>query len=279
MTKEIKVLDKGFVRLISTEGDDAAIVAAARVSYASGTKSVRTDRGLIRYLMRHQHLTPFEMAGIKLHIKAPIFVARQNFRHRTWSYNEVSARYSVLPDEMYVPELNQVCLQATDNKQGRGAVLPDGVAIAIRNSLIEQNQTAYQLYTSLLSQGLARETARAVLPLSTYTEFYGKVDLRNLLGFLKLRTDPHAQYEIRVYADAIASIVEEWVPYTYEAYRDYWKDSVTFSTHEIAFLRSLIGYSDKDEYDSLIQHFDQKNMISSRERKDLYKTLFGIAYD
>jgi len=216
-------LDHGFVRLIDYMGDDSAIVQAARVSYGKGTKKVRQDRGLIRYLMRHRHTSPLEMCEIKLHAKMPIFVARQWVRHRTASLNEISARYSVLDNEFYLPATQDLATQSDSNRQGRGDVLSAEQSAAVLALLKRDAEQSYQTYERLLGDefGLARELARMDLPVNYYTQWYWKVDLHNLLHFLSLRMDAHAQYEIRVFADAIARIVADWVPLVYEAFLDY----------------------------------------------------------
>ncbi|AZL16462.1 FAD-dependent thymidylate synthase [Rickettsiales endosymbiont of Stachyamoeba lipophora] len=228
-----KVLDHGFVRVIDYMGDDAAVVQAARVSYGKGTKKVNEDRGLIFYLMRHRHTTPFEMCDIKLHIKLPIFVARQWIRHRTASVNEYSARYSILGNEFYIPEMNHMAAQSSTNRQGREELLPEEQARNYIETFKQDALTCYKHYEEMLnmdSEGntldeqkpsLARELARMNLNLNFYTEWYWKTNLHNLLHFIALRADPHAQYEIRVYADIIAEIVKKWVPITYEAFEEY----------------------------------------------------------
>ena len=225
-----EVLDHGFVRLIDYMGDDDAIGQAARVSYGKGTKSVSNDRGLIRYLMRHRHTTPFEMCELKLHVKLPIFVARQWIRHRTANVNEYSARYSILDQEFYLPAREHISVQSASNRQGRGQTVTDAQADAVLELLRRDAVTAYDTYERLLNdQGdgtphdeeapqIARELARVNLNLNYYTQWYWKVDLHNLLHFLSLRMDPHAQYEIRVYADAIADMVKDWVPLAWEAF-------------------------------------------------------------
>lgn len=227
------VLDHGFVRVVDYMGDDASVVQSARVSYGKGTKSVRDDEGLIRYLMRHRHSTPFEMCEIKLHIKLPIFVARQWIRHRTANVNEYSARYSVLDKEFYVPAPEHLAAQSVVNNQGRGAVLEGDEAQWVLNALRQDSDAAYDRYEELLNerhggaiidenrQGLARELARMMLPLNTYTQWYWKIDLNNLMHFLALRADPHAQYEIRAYADVMIQILHDWVPFTAKAFEDY----------------------------------------------------------
>jgi thymidylate synthase (FAD) len=221
----IPVLDHGFVRVVDYMGDDAAIVQAARVSYGAGTKAVSDDRGLIRYLMRHWHSTPFEMAEIKLHVKLPIFVARQWIRHRTANVNEYSARYSILDGEFYIPAPEHLAAQSTANHQGRGAVLEGAEAQRVLDILRGDAARAYDHYQAMLGtegqQGLARELARMNLPANIYTQWYWKTDLHNLFHFLHLRADPHAQYEICAYAEAICRVVEDWVPHAWGAFRDY----------------------------------------------------------
>ncbi len=228
------VLDQGFVRVIDYMGDDAAIVQAARVSYGRGTKTARNDAGLIRYLMRHRHSTPFEMCEIKFHIKMPIFIARQWIRHRTANVNEYSARYSVLDREFYVPAPDQLAAQSAINNQGRGEVLEGERAVEVLELLKADAARSFDLYDDLLSeedesQGLARELARMTLPLSTYTQWYWKIDLHNLFHFLALRADPHAQYEIRAFAEVMLDLVHAWVPEACKAFEDYRMGSFTLS--------------------------------------------------
>lgn len=242
------VLDHGFIRVIDYMGDDSAIVQAARVSYGAGTKHVQNDEGLIRYLMRHWHSTPFEMCEIKLHVKLPVFVARQWIRHRTANVNEYSARYSILDREFYIPEPSQLAAQSTVNNQGRGEVLSGAEAARVLETLKRDAATAYDHYEEMLSQdgqqGLARELARMNLPMNIYTQWYWKTDLHNLFHFLRLRADAHAQYEIRVYAEAIAACVRDWVPLAFAAFEDYRMGGVTLSSKAIAVLkRRLAGES------------------------------------
>lgn len=239
--KEFPCLDKGFVRLIDVMGDDAAIVQAARVSYGAGTKKVNEDVGLIRYLMRHLHTTPFEMVEFKFHVKLPIFVARQWIRHRTANVNEYSGRYSEMKDEFYVPAIDQVRAQSATNKQGRAdQAFEPADAERIRTGMLETQSRLYGEYQDLLEADLAREIARINLPVSNYTEWYWKVDLHNLFHFLKLRIDPHAQYEIRVYGEAMAQIVQAAVPVAYEAFEDYILHARRFSRRERAALKALL---------------------------------------
>lgn len=245
--KEVPCLDKGFVRLIDVMGDDAAIVQAARVSYGAGTKKVNEDVGLIRYLLRHLHTTPFEMVEFKFHVKLPIFVARQWIRHRTANVNEYSGRYSEMKDEFYVPAVDQVRAQSATNKQGRADEAFDpSEAERIRSGMLETQSRLYGEYQSLLEGNLAREIARINLPVSNYTEWYWKVDLHNLFHFLKLRIDPHAQYEIRVYGEAMAQIVRAAVPIAYEAFEDYILHARRFSRRERAALKALLPSANVD---------------------------------
>ena len=244
------VLDHGFIRVVDYMGDDAAIVQAARVSYGAGTKHVQSDEGLIRYLMRHWHSTPFEMCEIKLHVKLPVFVARQWIRHRTAKVNEYSARYSILDREFYIPAPDKLAAQSVVNNQGRGAVLQGEEAARVLELLKSDANRAYDHYEEMLSQtqpdgtpqqGLARELARMNLPANIYTQWYWKVDLHNLFHFLRLRADPHAQYEIRVYAEAIAEAVKDWLPLAYAAFEDYRMGGVNLSAKAAAVLRRRLA--------------------------------------
>jgi thymidylate synthase (FAD) len=247
--QSMPVLDHGFVRVIDYMGDDAAIVQAARVSYGRGTRRVSEDVGLIRYLMRHRHSTPFEMCEIKYHVKLPIFVARQWIRHRTANVNEYSARYSILDREFYIPAPEHLAAQSTDNRQGRGAVLTGQEAAHVLGLLREDATRTYDHYAEMLNedgadpgrQGLARELARMNLTLNTYTQWYWKSDLHNLFHFLSLRADPHAQYEIRAYAEAMLNTVEAWVPAACAAFRDYRLGAATFSAGMLAVLRRMLA--------------------------------------
>ncbi|MBO6489603.1 MAG: FAD-dependent thymidylate synthase [Pelagibacteraceae bacterium] len=229
----LPVLDHGFVRVVDYMGDDTSIVQSARVSYGKGTKKVSTDSGLIKYLMRHRHSTPFEMCEIKYHVKLPIFVARQWIRHRTANVNEYSARYSILDKEFYLPAKENLAAQSRNNRQGRGDLIEGEQANDILKILKEDAEKNYNDYETILNErhngtivneskkGLARELARMNLTLNTYTQWYWKTDLLNLLNFLSLRADDHAQYEIRVYADVMIDCLKKWVPITYEAFMDY----------------------------------------------------------
>lgn len=239
------VLDHGFVRVIDYMGDDSAICQAARVSYGRGTKSVQNDEGLIRYLMRHWHSTPFEMCELKLHVKLPVFVARQWIRHRTANVNEYSARYSILDREFYIPAPDHVAAQSAVNNQGRGEALQGAEAARVLDILKSDSMRAYDNYEAMISQdgqqGLARELARMNLPANIYTQWYWKVDLHNLFHFLRLRADAHAQYEIRVYAEEICKVVADWVPFAYKAFEDYRLGSVTMSAQMVDALRRMLA--------------------------------------
>ena len=238
------VLDHGFVRVIDYMGDDAAICQAARVSYGKGTKSVSNDAGLIRYLMRHWHSTPFEMCEIKLHVKLPVFVARQWIRHRTANVNEYSARYSILDREFYIPAPDHLAAQSTTNNQGRGEALQGEEAERVLRLLQEDSMRAYDHYEEMIGQdgqqGLARELARMNLPANVYTQWYWKVDLHNLLHFLRLRADHHAQYEIRVYAEELCKIVADWVPAAYGAFEDYRMGGASLSAKGLDCIRRML---------------------------------------
>ena len=239
------VLDHGFVRVIDYMGDDSAIVQAARVSYGAGTKHVSNDEGLIRYLMRNWHSTPFEMCEVKFHVKLPVFVARQWIRHRTANVNEYSARYSILDREFYIPAPEHLAAQSTVNNQGRGAVLEGEEAARVLEMLKSDAGRAYDNYETMLSQDwqqcLARELARMNLPANVYTQWYWKVDLHNLFHFLRLRADAHAQYEIRVYADLMCKLVADWVPIAFGAFEDYRMGGVSLSAKGIEVLRRRLA--------------------------------------
>ncbi|WP_373414848.1 FAD-dependent thymidylate synthase [Ensifer aridi] len=249
----IPVLDHGFVRVIDYMGDDAAVVQAARVSYGRGTRKVSEDRGLIHYLLRHWHTTPFEMAEIKLHVKMPIFVARQWIRHRMANINEYSARYSILDREFYLPAPEQLAVQSVQNRQGRGDVLGADEAAQVLSLLKGDAERNYDHYLEMLNhdengerldqdrQGLARELARMNLSLNFYTQWYWKTDLHNLMNFLRLRADPHAQYEIRAYADVILDVMKKWVPTSYDAFREHRLEAATFSGEALKALRRMLA--------------------------------------
>jgi len=251
--KPIQVLDHGFVRVIDYMGDDGAIVQAARVSYGKGTRRVQDDQGLINYLMRHRHTTPFEMCEIKYHVKLPIFVARQWIRHRTANVNEYSARYSILDKEYYIPAPDQLAAQSRSNRQGRGAVLEGDEASQVLEMLRGDAERCYADYEQMLNEdregnsidagrdGLARELARMNLTLNTYTQWYWKIDLHNLLHFLSLRADPHAQYEIRVYAEAMLETLKRWVPITFDAFMNYRMGGVHLSAGGLEVIKRMIA--------------------------------------
>jgi thymidylate synthase (FAD) len=242
--KAYDVLDHGFIRVVDYMGDDAAICQAARVSYGRGTKSVQNDEGLIRYLMRHWHSTPFEMCEIKLHVKLPVFVARQWIRHRTANVNEYSARYSILDREFYIPAPEHLAAQSVINNQGRGEALSGEEAARVLAYLKDDAARCYDHYAEMISddgqQGLARELARMNLPANIYTQWYWKVDLHNLFHFLRLRADSHAQYEIRVYAEEICKLVADWVPAAYGAFEDYRMGGATLSGKAIDCVRRML---------------------------------------
>ncbi len=228
----IKCLDKGFVRLVDSMGGDDAIVQAARVSYGQGTSKVSQDRGLIRYLMRHRHTTPFEMVEFKFHCKMPIFVARQWVRHRTANINEYSLRYSEARDEFYFPDPEHIQFQSALNKQGRSGEVPLELKQKVLDYFKKISKRSFTMYQELNEAGIARELARSLLPVNIYTEWYWKNDLHNLLHFIGLRSDSHAQYEIRVYSDAMAVSVKAVAPFAWEAYQDYVVHGMRFSRIE-----------------------------------------------
>jgi thymidylate synthase (FAD) len=254
--------DHGFVRVIDYMGDDAAIVQAARVSYGRGTKRTSEDQGLINYLMRHRHTTPFEMCEIKYHVKLPIFVARQWIRHRTANVNEYSARYSILDNEFYLPPAEHLATQTRTSGQGRGTRLEEEEARHVLGLLREDAERAYRGYVDLLNEdasgapidpsrrGLARELARMNLSLNFYTQWYWKIDLHNLMHFLSLRADPHAQYEIRAYAEVMLDTLKRWVPMTYAAFLEYRMNAVTISATGLKVIRRLIAGENVTQQDS-----------------------------
>lgn len=241
LDQTLPVLDKGFIRLVDYCGGDERIVQSARVSYGAGTKSFRQDRGLIHYLLRNAHTSPFEQVSLTFHCKMPIFVARQWVRHRTAKLNEISGRYSVMKDEFYLPSPDKVAFQSESNKQGRGDALPGDQAQAVISQMEAEQKAAYQGYEKLLEQGVARELARANLPVSLYTEWYWTIDLHNLFHFLRLRMDPHAQYEIRVYAEAMATCAKAVAPLAYEAFEEHLLGSVRFSRAELQALGDMLS--------------------------------------
>ncbi len=271
----LPVLDHGHVALLDVMGNDDAIVDAARISYDAPGRDKEKNRALIRYLLRHRHTSPFEMAELKFELKMPIFVARQWVRHRTASMNEQSARYTQLPAEMFVPE--EIAVQSTDNKQGRTTETA-GDRNLLRGMIEENNDAAYNTYEELLSQGVTRELARGALPLNIYTKFVWKMDLHNLMHFLKLRLDPHAQKEIREYAEVIAKLVNLYFPITYEAFVDYQRDAYLCSRMEVEVLRELLamyqhfstGKSTPDETRVALEKIDAEagETMSDRELKE-----------
>ena len=272
----LPVLDHGFIRVIDYMGDDAAIVQAARVSYGRGTRRTSEDQGLINYLMRHRHTTPFEMCEIKYHVKLPIFVARQWIRHRTANVNEYSARYSILDNEFYIPAPEHLAAQAATNRQGRERVLEGAAARRVLELLRRDAERAYAGYAELLNEdasgapvdpdrpGLARELARINLSLGFYTQWYWKTDLHNLMHFLSLRGDPHAQYEIRAYAEAMLGTLARWVPMTYAAFLEYRMNAALISASGLAVIRRLLAGEQVDQ---------QSSGLSPREWREVMEVL------
>ena len=280
--KAVPLLDHGFIRVVDYMGNDSSIVQAARVSYGKGTKKVSTDSGLIKYLMRHWHSTPFEMCEIKYHVKLPIFIARQWIRHRTANVNEYSARYSILDKEFYLPNIKHLATQSQSNRQGRGQVLEGKRAKKVLDVLKSDAERTYNNYEIMLNQrydgskieedglGLARELARMNLTLNTYTQWYWKTDLLNLMNFLRLRADHHAQYEIRTYADAMLATLKKWVPITYDAFMDYRVGGTEVSAKGKKIIQKLIdgkrvsfvqsGLS-KREWNELMENFEKHDLI------------------
>lgn len=260
--RSIPVLDHGFLRVIDYMGDDGAVVQAARVSYGRGTRKTSEDAALIAYLMRHAHSTPFEMCEIKFHVKLPIFVARQWVRHRTANINEYSGRYSVLDGEFYIPSPDQLAAQSATNRQGRDAVLSGSEAHEVLRLLRDDAARSYEHYGWMLNDGtagqaidedrlgLARELARIGLSLSTYTQWYWKTDLHNLLRFLRLRADSHAQFEIRAYAEAMMDIVRQWTPLSHAAFMEHQMNAVTFSASAVAAIRRMLSGESVDAKNS-----------------------------
>lgn len=274
--KPLPVLDHGFVRVVDYMGNDEAIVQAARVSYGRGTKRVQEDRGLINYLLRHWHTTPFEMAEIKFHVKLPIFVARQWIRHRTANVNEYSARYSVLDREFYIPEPEHLAAQSTANRQGRGDVLQGDEAAEVLAILRRDAEQAYDDYAMMLNDasegrsrddrvGLARELARMNLSLNFYTQWYWKTDLHNLMGFLRLRADPHAQYEIRAYADVMMEVMAAWVPLAHAAFLEYRLGAVQLSATAAKAVRRMIAGEKVGQEDSGLTRREWTELVAALE--------------
>ena len=276
----IPILDHGFIRVVDYMGNDTSIVQAARVSYGKGTKKVSTDSGLIKYLMRHWHSTPFEMCEIKYHVKLPIFIARQWIRHRTANVNEYSARYSILDKEFYLPETENLAAQSQSNRQGRGDVLQGEQAKTVLNLLKNDAEQTYNNYEMMLNErydgsiinekevGLARELARMNLTLNTYTQWYWKTDLLNLMNFLRLRADHHAQYEIRAYADAMLDTVKKWVPITYEAFMDYRVGGTEVSAKGKEVIKKLIKGEKTDIDNSGLSKREWNELMESLDLKD-----------
>ena len=276
----VPVLDHGFIRVVDYMGDDAAIVQAARVSYGRGTRRTSEDQGLINYLMRHRHTTPFEMCEIKYHVKLPIFVARQWIRHRMANVNEYSGRYSILDNEFYLPAPEHLAAQATTNRQGRGTLLDGAAAQHVLDLLREDAQRAYRGYVELLNEdaagtpidpsrpGLARELGRMNLSLNFYTQWYWKTDLHNLMHFLSLRADPHAQYEIRAYAEAMLGTLARWVPMTYAAFLEYRMNAALLSATGLSVIRRLLAGERVDQPSS---------GLSAREWRELMAILSRVS--
>lgn len=273
---EMEALDKGFVKVIDYMGDDEAIVAAARLSYKNNNSNVlRSNHSLIEYLITHSHTSPFEMCELKLHLKMPIFVARQWHRHRTASINEISARYTELKDEIFIPDANDFTSQSEENKQGRSEDLIQD-KINMRKKHEQSVKNSYSQYKEFIDKGVNKEIARTVLSLSTYTEFFWKIDLHNLLHFVKLRSDSHAQPEIRVYANIIASILECWVPYTYDAFNRHVLKGIRLSRDETDIIK-LFNKSNK-ELLSIIELYSNSidNPWSERKKKEIYDKILPL---
>ena len=268
----IKCLDKGFVRLVDSMGGDDAIVQSARVSYGKGTSKLSQDRGLIRYLMRHRHTTPFEMVEFKFHCKMPIFVARQWVRHRTANINEYSLRYSEARDEFYFPDPNHIEFQSAVNKQGRMGEVDNELKMKVQAYFKEISDRSFKIYSELNEAGVARELARAILPVNLYTEWYWKNDLHNLLHFIGLRSDGHAQYEIRVFSDAMASYVKKVAPFAWEAYQDYVVKGMRFSKIEQSILEQKLPKRVLSDIQEDISYKLTASLHANkpRDEKDLY---------
>ena len=269
----IKCLDKGFVRLVDSMGGDNAIVQSARVSYGKGTSKVSQDRGLIRYLMRHRHTTPFEMVEFKFHCKMPIFVARQWVRHRTANINEYSLRYSEARDEFYIPDPDQIEHQSVLNKQGRAGKVSNELKNKVIHYFNEISDRSFEIYSELNREGVARELARAILPVNLYTEWYWKNDLHNLLHFVGLRSDSHAQFEIRVFSDAMASYIKKVAPHAWEAYQDYAVNGMRFSGIEQKILETKLPQRVLSDILEDISYSITASLHDNKPRKneDLYR--------
>jgi len=266
----IPVLDHGHVTLVDVMGGDERIEQVARLSYQKGTRKVSETRGLLRYLLRQRHSSPFEQAVITLDMKMPIFVARQLVRQRTQSLNELSGRYSVLPEEFYVPLPENICYQSTDNKQGRSGPLPEEEAWQLQKQLHEEAEETFASYRQFLEAGVSRETARINLPLSTYTQWCTTMNLHNLLHMLALRLDPHAQWECRQYAEAIWKIVKDWCPITAEAFEDFVLEAETFSKQELMVVRTILG---SEHLRNAVLLTAEGPNWSEREKKEFLKKL------
>ena len=259
LDKEIKVLDHGFVRLVDYMGSDARIVQTARVSYGDGTKTLREDAGLIDYLLRHEHTSPFEHVIFEFHAKMPIFVARQWIRHRTARLNEISGRYSVIKDEFYVPDSSSINFQNKDNKQGRAVDdVPDSLKDKVISILSKDQEAVYKNYEEMIDDDIARELARINLPLSTYTEWYWQMDLKNMFHFLKLRMDHHAQWEIQEYGRAMAKIVKAVCPLAYESFEKHMVNGARFSEHELNAIRLMLDGKENPLEGRRLKEFEQK---------------------
>jgi len=281
LERQIPCLDHGFVKLVDFMGNDAEIARAARVSYGRGTKKVREDEALIRYLLRNKHTSPFEMVEIKLHCKMPIFVARQRIRHRTANVNEYSGRFSEMSSEFYVPSPDVLKKQSEENKQGREGELSDEQKQEVLSLLVGDYEKVFTDYKHLIEIGLAKELSRLGLPVANYTEWFWKIDLHNLFHFLRLRLDPHAQYEIRVYAEAIAQIVKDLCPASYQAFEDYILYSISFSKQEIEWIRKLVSgtFSISDEYIQQNTPFEnEKGKSIMRETKSLIEKIRKLGF-
>ncbi len=267
LSRPIKCLDHGFVYLVDYMGNDYSIVQAARVSYGVGTKKVSQDRGLIRYLRRHMHTTPFEMIELKFHVKMPIFVARQWVRHRTANINEYSGRYSVMTDQFHTPSEDQIKGQSSWNHQARSnQLLVPKIRQKIRSAFKLNHARSYALYREMLADGFARELARTILPISNYTQWYWKIDLHNMMHFLRLRLDDHAQYEIQIFARAIAKIVKTAFPFAWEAFEDYQLKGESLSRYELGLIKASAGQLTTKRFTSLL---DQLGLDNKRERTEI----------
>ena len=261
------IFEDGFVRVVDFMGSDSSVVQAARVSYGAGTKTQSDDQKLIRYMIRHKHTSPFEMCELKLHIKTPIFVARQWLRHRTANVNEYSARYSILSDKFYYPSASSFMKQSSQNKQGREEHLSEQDYQQLVSQMKQSCENAYSVYQQMLDKGVAREIARMVLPVNIYTEFYWKIDAHNLMHFLRLRCSPNAQEEIRAYASAIEDIFSHWMPITHAAFIDYQMESESYSKQELQIISKSLN---REKFSAACA---EENSLSDRELKKLRESL------